>query len=148
LVLTKEVKGMYKKILLAIDGSDHSKRAAENAINIAKFSSNTNMEIIYVIDPNRAKSELLNNWNPDDLGDKQKSCITDVEKMAKEFGISYETNILYGEPGPTIVEYANKIKTDIVIMGSRGLNGLQEFVIGSVSHKVLKRANCPVLIVK
>ncbi|MCL6573489.1 MAG: universal stress protein [Bacillus sp. (in: Bacteria)] len=139
---------MYKKILLAIDGSDHSKRAAENAITIAKFSLNSMLEIIYVIDPKRAKSEILNNWDPDDLGDKQKSYITEVEKMATKFGISYETTILYGEPGPTIVEYANKTKTDIVILGSRGLNGLQEFVIGSVSHKVLKRTNCPVLIVK
>jgi nucleotide-binding universal stress UspA family protein len=139
---------MYKKILLAIDGSDHSKRAAANAITIAKFSLNSMLEIIYVIDPKRAKSEILNNWDPDDLGDKQKSYITEVEKMATEFGISFETTILYGEPGSTIVEYANKTKTDIVILGSRGLNGLQEFVIGSVSHKVLKRTNCPVLIVK
>jgi nucleotide-binding universal stress UspA family protein len=68
--------------------------------------------------------------------------------MAKESGVNYELKVLHGLPGPTIVDYANKNQIDIVIIGSRGLNTLQEFVLGSVSHKVAKRANCPVLIVK
>jgi nucleotide-binding universal stress UspA family protein len=72
----------------------------------------------------------------------------EVERMAKESGVSYEIKILHGEPGPVIVDYVNKNNFEIVIIGSRGLNGLQEFVLGSVSHKVAKRANCPVLIVK
>lgn len=46
------------------------------------------------------------------------------------------------------MEYANKGSYDIVIIGSRGLNSLQEMVLGSVSHKVVKRVVCPVLIVK
>jgi nucleotide-binding universal stress UspA family protein len=62
--------------------------------------------------------------------------------------VTYEIKILLGEPGPVIVEYANKEKFDLVVIGSRGLNVLQEMVLGSVSHKVVKRADCPVLIVK
>lgn len=53
--------------------------------------------------------------------------------------------MLYGEPGPSIVYYANKEQFDLVIIGSRGLNSLQEMVLGSVSHKVVKRVKCPVL---
>jgi nucleotide-binding universal stress UspA family protein len=139
---------MYKKILLATDGSEHSKRAAENAIHMASCSDGSKMEIIYVVDPNRAKSETLSNWNSVDTSDKRKKRVEEVENMAKEAGIDYEVHILNGDPGPTIVEYANKNNADVVIIGSRGLNVLQEFVLGSVSHKVAKRANCPVLIVK
>jgi nucleotide-binding universal stress UspA family protein len=139
---------MYKKIFLATDGSEHSKRAAVNAIHITKCSEGSKMEIIYVVDPNRAKSETLSNWNSVDNSDKRKKRVAEVEKMAKEAGIVYEIHMLNGDPGPTIVEYANKNKADVVIIGSRGLNALQEFVLGSVSHKVAKRANCPVLIVK
>jgi nucleotide-binding universal stress UspA family protein len=139
---------MYKKILLATDGSEHSKRAAENAINIAKCSPNSKIEVVYVIDHDKAKSEVLKNWNAADIGDKRKERMKDVEKLAKESGVSYEIKVLHGEPGPSIVEYANKNQFDIVIIGSRGLNTVQEFVLGSVSHKVAKRANCPVLIVK
>jgi nucleotide-binding universal stress UspA family protein len=139
---------MYKKIALATDGSEHSKRAAENAIHIAKCSSGSKIEIIYVVDHDKVKSDVLSNWNSADIGDTRKSRMREVEKMAKESGVSYEIKILHGEPGPIIVDYVNKNNFEIVIIGSRGLNVLQEFVLGSVSHKVAKRANCPVLIVK
>lgn len=71
-----------------------------------------------------------------------------MEKLVKESGLNYEVVILKGEPGQVLVDYINNKGTDLAIMGSRGLNVLQEFVLGSVSHKVTKRANCPVLIVK
>lgn len=139
---------MYKKIALATDGSEHAKRAAENAINIAKYSVNSKIEIIYVVDPDKVKSDVLSNWNSADIDDKRKSRLKDVERMAQQSGVAYDIKILHGEPGPAIVDYVNKNNFEIAIIGSRGLNTLQEFVLGSVSHKVAKRANCPVLIVK
>jgi nucleotide-binding universal stress UspA family protein len=139
---------MYKKILLASDGSEHSKRAAENAIHIAKCSQGSTVDVVYVVDHDRAKSDVLKNWNSSELGDSRVERLKTVENIAKEAGVTYKLTILHGEPGPIIVDYINKNQFDIAIIGSRGLNGLQEFVLGSVSHKVAKRANCPVLIVK
>lgn len=139
---------MYKKIALATDGSLHAKRAAENAIQLAKLNPHSKIEIIYAVDPDKVKSEVLANWNSADVGDSRKGRFKEVERMARDAGVSYELKILHGEPGPEIVKYVNKHNFDIVIIGSRGLNTLQEFVLGSVSHKVAKRANCPVLIVK
>jgi len=139
---------MYKKILLATDGSEHSKRAAENAIHIATCTEGSKIEVVYVVDADRAKSDVLSNWNSVDVNDSRKQRMKDVEEKAKEAGVSYEIKVLHGEPGPAIVEYVNKNQIDVVVIGSRGLSGIQEFVLGSVSHKVAKRANCPVLIVK
>ncbi|WP_456271982.1 universal stress protein [Bacillus sp. AK031] len=139
---------MYKKILLATDGSEHSKRAAENAIHIAQCSEGSAIEVVYVVDAGRAKSDVLANWNSSEMNDFRKERMKDVERKAKEAGVSYDIKVLHGEPGPAIVEYVNANEVDLVVIGSRGLNGLQEFVLGSVSHKVAKRANCPVLIVK
>jgi nucleotide-binding universal stress UspA family protein len=139
---------MYKKIALATDGSEHSKRAAENAIKIAKCTPNSKIEVLFVVDPDKAKSDVLSNWNSADIEDKRKSRLKDVERMAQQSGVAHEIKILHGEPGPVIVDYVNKNNFEIAIIGSRGLNTLQEFVLGSVSHKVAKRANCPVLIVK
>ncbi|WP_335869551.1 universal stress protein [Bacillus sp. 2205SS5-2] len=139
---------MYKKIVLATDGSEHSKRAAQNAIHIAKCSSKSFIEVVYVIDPSRSKSDVLHNWNSVDVNELRKDRMKEVESEAKRAGVDYEIKVLHGDPGPTIVDYVNKNKADIVIIGSRGLNALQEFVLGSVSHKVAKRSNCPVLIVK
>jgi nucleotide-binding universal stress UspA family protein len=139
---------MYKKIVLATDGSEHSKRAAENAIHIATCTEGSTIEVVYVVDANRAKSDVLANWNSVEINDSRKERMKEVERKAKEAGVSYEIKVLHGEPGPAIVEYINKYKADVVVIGSRGLNKLQEFVLGSVSHKVAKHANCPVLIVK
>ncbi|MBT2669079.1 universal stress protein [Bacillus sp. ISL-4] len=139
---------MYKKILLATDGSEHSKRAAEQAISIAKCNEDSSIDVVYVVDNDRSKTEVLNNWNSANLNDLRKKRMKFVENKAKEAGVKFQINILNGEPGPTIVNYANKNNFELVIIGSRGLNSLQELMLGSVSHKVAKRANCPVLIVK
>lgn len=139
---------MYKKILLATDGSKYSKRAAENAIHIASCSEGSSLAFVFVVDAEKAKTDILHNWNSIDVNDSRKKQLTEAEEMAKKASVSYQVKILHGEPGPAIVEYANKNNFDVVIIGSRGLNGLQEFVLGSVSHKVAKRAQCPVLIVK
>lgn len=93
-------------------------------------------------------AEVLNAWNSPDINDKRRFRMKDVEKMAAEAQVDYEIKILHGEPGPAIVNHANENDFDLVVIGSRGLNVFQEFVLGSVSHKVAKRANCPVLIVK
>jgi nucleotide-binding universal stress UspA family protein len=139
---------MYKQIALATDGSQHAIRAAENALQIAKCSQNSKVEILYVVDPDKVKSEVLANWNSAGLEDSRKKRLRQVIKMAENAGVSYDITILHGDPGPEIVDYVNRKKFEIVVIGSRGLNALQEFVLGSVSHKVAKRANCPVLIVK
>lgn len=139
---------MFTKILLATDGSDHSIRAAEKAVDIAKCSPGSKVEVIYVVDGETSKSEVLRNWNAIAVTDSRKEKLKTTEEKAKKAGIQYEIKILHGEPGPTIVQHANEHDFDLVIVGSRGRNALQEFVLGSVSHKVAKRANCPVMIVK
>ncbi|WP_339147837.1 MULTISPECIES: universal stress protein [unclassified Sutcliffiella] len=139
---------MFHKILLASDGSEHSKRAAEKAIEVAKCSKDSLLEIVYVIDGDQAKSDVLQNWNTADLDDKRTKKIRWVEQKAKESNITFNVKTLSGEPGPSIVKHANEYDFDLVVIGSRGLNTLQEFVLGSVSHKVAKRAQCPVMIVK
>lgn len=139
---------MYKNIILATDGSDHAERAAENAMYMAKCTEGSLVEIVFVVDSDKVKSDVLSNWNCADLDGKRKERIREVEKLARASEVSYKVTILQGDPGPAIVEYANNNHADIIVIGSRGLSGLQEFVLGSVSHKVAKRANCPVLIVK
>ncbi|MBT2643468.1 universal stress protein [Bacillus sp. ISL-41] len=139
---------MYQKILLAADGSEHSKRAADHAIMIANCQGDSKIEIVYVVDGDSSKSDVLSNWNSSDINDKRKERLKDIEQKAKNSGVNFEIKILHGEPGPAMVEYTNQNKFDLVVIGSRGLNGLQELMLGSVSHKVAKRANCPVMIVK
>lgn len=139
---------MYKNILLAADGSENSLRAAEEAIKIASLSNNCNIEVLLIVDFSKVKNEVLHAEGKEALELSRRKKISHIEEKLKLSNLSYKIKILHGEPGPTIVEHANKEKFDLVIVGSRGLNSVQEMVLGSVSHKIAKRVQCPVLIVK
>ena len=139
---------MFKKILLAADGSSHSLRAAEKALELAKKNKASKVDVLYVVDGNTSKQDVLHSWNSIGVETKRREKMNLIEKKALKLEINYEIMIIRGEPGPTIVRFANKNEYDLVVIGSRGLNMMQEMVLGSVSHKVAKRVLCPVLIVK
>lgn len=137
---------MYKHILLAVDGSENAVRAAKEAVKIATEESL--IEMVYVADFEKAKTEVLHATSSESLLLERKRKVAPIEEVLKETGKNYKLTILHGTPGPEIVKYANEKQVDVVVIGSRGLNGLQEMVLGSVSHKVMKRVHCPALIVK
>jgi len=139
---------MYKRIVLAVDGSDNSLRAADEAIKIASMGEKSMIDLVYVVDFDKVKSDVLHSQSKTALDYSRRKHLIPFEHKLKGRNINYEINILNGYPGPTIIKYANESNTDLLIIGSRGLNALQEMVLGSVSHKVVKRVEAPVLIVK
>ncbi len=139
---------MYKNILLAVDGSEHSLRAMKEAIKMATLVDDCAIEVVYVVDYSKSKDEVLHSQGKEELDLSRRKKLLPIEEQLKSSDLSYRLKLLHGEPGPAIVDYANKENFDLVILGSRGLNSLQEMVLGSVSHKVVKRVKCPVLIVK
>lgn len=138
---------MYTKILVAVDGSENSRRAAEHAAHLASLSS-AKVHILYVLDYDRTRSDVLLNAGSADLHDDRRKRMAPIEELFERSGIAFDFVIRHGAPGPTIVNFANEGNFDLVIIGSRGLNSFQEMVLGSVSHKVAKRVVAPVLIVK
>ncbi len=139
---------MYQKILVAADGSDHSLRAAHEAVKMAKSNIGAVVTLLYVIDYEKARNEILHGQSSDEVHFERRKHLAPLEAIFQEAGVAFETKTLHGTPGPTIVKHANDTGYDVVVIGSRGLNGLQEMVLGSVSHKVAKRVHGPVVIVK
>lgn len=139
---------MYKRILLAVDGSEHALRATDEAIKIASLSNGCKIDVVLVAEFSKAKREVIHAAGKEELEMARRQKISPVTENLKQNEIAFTVEILHGEPGPTIVEYANKNDFDLLVIGSRGLNVFQEMVLGSVSHKVVKRANCPVMVVK
>lgn len=137
---------MYQHILLAVDGSENAVRASKEAVKIASESSL--IEMVYVADFEKAKTEVLYAKSSESLMLERKRKVAPIEEILRSAGKRFKLTILHGTPGPEIVKYANEKKVDLVIIGSRGMNSLQEMVLGSVSHKVMKRVRCPALIVK
>ncbi|WP_053218727.1 universal stress protein [Virgibacillus senegalensis] len=139
---------MFNKILLASDGSEHAIRALDKALLLVRNNSSAFIEVVFVIDREQSRADVLHNWNSADLEKKRKQKLAFTEQKLKKADVDYQITILHGEPGPTIVKYANEKEFDVCVIGSRGLNSLQEMVLGSVSHKVAKRVKCPVMVVK
>ena len=139
---------MYKHILLAADGSENSVRATKEAIKLASAMPDSLIDVVFVADFNKSKSDVLHAGTAERLEVERRRKLMPIESLIRDASIKSKITILKGTPGPEIVRYANEKKVDIVVIGSRGLNGLQEMVLGSVSHKVMKRVNCPALIVK
>lgn len=139
---------MFKKILLAYDGSDNAYRAAEKAAYIAKTTEGAVITIVYVVNSSTSKGDVLHHSSKEEIQAKRKQRLNKVVGFLDNQGIAHEQEILYGEAPEKIVEFANTHAFDLVVVGSRGLNGLQEMVLGSVSHKVAKRVKAPVMIIK
>ncbi|PYZ95210.1 universal stress protein [Salipaludibacillus keqinensis] len=140
---------MFKKILLAGDGSPHSIRACEKAIYLAKHTEGSSITFIHVVDDVPSQADVMDaEMRPRDIPDHRKARILPLQQKIESENISLNVKHAFGEPGPTIVREANDGNYDVVVIGSRGLNQFQQMVLGSVSHKVAKRVHCPILIVK
>lgn len=138
---------MYKHIVVAVDGSDNAKRAVEQAAELAKASGDDcKVDVVSVIAID-VYSDMV--YDPIEAhGDAQKELVEPSLKILDDAGVKYELSLMHGRPADEIIRFAEKNNADLVVIGSRGLNALQEFAIGSVSHKVIKHVKCPILVVK
>ncbi len=137
---------MYKNIVIAVDGSDNALRAAEEGVKIAKLEQGAKVHVVSVIAID-VYSDMV--YDPIEAhGDAQRELVGPALQKMDEAGIDVELKLLHGRPADEVIRFADKVDADLVIIGSRGLNALQEFAIGSVSHKVIKHVKCPVLVVK
>ncbi|MCW1927705.1 universal stress protein [Bhargavaea beijingensis] len=138
---------MYEKIIVAVDGSAHSGRAAKHGATIAK-ATGASVDLLYVVDYDRSRPQEFEHVTKEELDSYIRDQLSEIFTVFSDMGIRPELQIQFGEPGPAIVKFINSAGYDLAIVGSRGLNAFQEMVLGSVSHKVAKRAECPVLLVK
>ena len=137
---------MYKHILVAVDGSDNSLRAMEDAIKVA--STESQIEILYVASTGHVASDILKAGTLDEYNEQNRHKFAREEAAVKSSGIAYNVTIEYGEAGKIIAKYANDNDVDLIVLGRRGLTAMQEMVFGSVSTYVMKHVNCSCLLVK
>jgi nucleotide-binding universal stress UspA family protein len=136
----------WKKIVFATDGSKHSVKAADRAIQFAK-SYGGELRVISVVDvPSEFYAEAPQ--AVEDLVRKAKSYVADVKKKAEAEGVETETFVGEAEADEAITNLAKEQNADMIIIGSHGRTGLRRLLMGSVAEKVIGYAPCPVLVVK
>lgn len=144
---------MYDTILVPIDGSDHALEALKVAVQLA--SSDATIHLVNVPELPPATDELGRwveasniNVSRTDAEEAGYDLLEKTCKSLEEPGVELETTVHWGPPARAIVEEADKLGVDAIIMGSRGLSDLSGLIIGSVSHKVMHTAHCRVILVR
>ena len=140
---------MFERILLAVDGSEHALHATRKAAELARLMKPVELRIVVAYDPIPL---YLGEPNMQIVITNRKGEAEEILNAAvKEVGTvpcEIHTEILEGDPASAILEIANVRKSDVIVMGSRGLGRLAGLLLGSTSQKVVSHAPCPVLIVR
>ncbi len=140
---------MFNLILLAVDGSEHSQRAARTAGDLARAVKAERLRIVTIYE---AVPSFLGEPN---LSQAIAARTAEAEKVLQAAEIlvgkvpsDSHREILEGPVSEAIIEVAATWKSNLLSMGSRGLGRLQGALLGSNSQKVVSHAHCPVLIVR
>jgi nucleotide-binding universal stress UspA family protein len=132
------------KIVVGYDGSDGAKLALDRAITLA--GDNGRITVVAAAEtharPGITEGVRL---DPSEIQRRRKD-LEEAKALLAERGIDAETLEAQGDPGDVILNSAKD--ADLVVVGSRGLNPFQRLLLGSVSTKVVHRAECDVLVVR
>jgi len=141
------------KILLAADGSKHSVKSVKSLIGLAaSFRENPQVELIYVHLPvpklPRMKwavsaKQIQQYYEKDGW-----AALSKAKKLLGASGIRYAARILVGPIAETIVREALRTRSDLIVIGTRGMTAAASLLLGSTATRVLHLSSVPVLLVK
>jgi len=144
----------FSKILVGIDQSESSDLTFEYAIRLSKLSG-ARIYLVYVIQIPQTAGSFVGISDLEKYLEEEAQKLLDsiVMRAAKKFNlgeniINIEKIIKKGHPSKVILDLSKSIDVDLIVVGSRGLGSVKEFLLGSVSHSVARHASVPVLIVK
>lgn len=144
-----------RTIMVPVDFSENSMRAVDYAIRLGKrFGSRLILVHVY-----HFPVELLTDWSAygtlagsgellEALRKEREEQLTALAQEKAGAGLEISTHVLEGTPFSEIVKLSRDEGADILIMGTRGLTGLKHVLIGSTAEKVVRKAPCPVLVLK
>ena len=138
---------MYENILLPYDGSEGAAEVLHHASEIAHWADAT-IQVLYVADTTRDSVTVVDGETVDALERKGENIVEEATKTLDTLGISYDTDVVQGNPASTIVDYAERYDQDIIVMPTHGREGISRYLIGSVSEKVVRLSPVPVLTVR
>jgi nucleotide-binding universal stress UspA family protein len=139
---------MYDTILLPTDGSGPSEAARDHALGLAAAYGAT-LHVIYVVDDDALRAARIDSdVVVEGFEAEGESLVGQVAAAAAEDGVDCETAVLHGHPHDVIVDYATDHGVDLVVMGTHGRHGVSRFLLGSVTERVVRTSDVPVLTVR
>ena len=147
---------LRKKILVAIDGSPMSDKAAEEAVRLAAGNQGQFRSKVYamLVLPNAPRTTFPDFVPPKPVKEtEQWKEVRDkiffvIEKIAEETGIPLEIKVAHGDPVDELLAFAGREDIDVIVIGSTGKGFIKRKVLGSVSDRVVRNAKCSVYVVR
>lgn len=140
---------MFKNILIAYDGSEHARKAATLAGDLARYQrSETDVWIVTVMDP--APWQMGEPNLSEYIAQHTRAGEELIQAAAELIGaeVDLHRELLFGTPAESILKVAETRNCDLIVMGARGLSLLEMILLGSQTQKVINQARCPVLVAR
>lgn len=135
---------MYDDILLPYDGSDGATAVLDHVAAVANWADAT-VHLLYVADTNRNSVSVVGDRAVDGLVRQGEEVVSEAAARLDDRGVAHRTDVVQGNPAPTIVEYAADYGHDLIVVPTHGREGLSRYLVGSVAEKVVRLASTPVL---
>ncbi|MFB6084134.1 MAG: universal stress protein [Halorientalis sp.] len=135
---------MHDVILVATDGSEPAQRAVDHAFELAEASDAT-VHVMSVVDTKRYGEPALSSAELvlDDFEDRAQALLQYIAERGEEIDVNLVTEQTHGEPHAEILEYADEVDADVLVLGRHGLSRTGHH-IGSVSDRVVDGSDRPV----
>lgn len=137
----------FSRILVCCDGSKYSETALRKACGLAKHYKSS-LTLIHVVEKTKKSEILAGKEYLQILKKYAKSSLDKAQKIANEEGFSPKVVTREGSIADEIIRYAKLDKTDLIVVGSKGLGAVLHLLLGSVSSKLAHHSLCSVLIIK
>lgn len=143
---------IFKRIMVATDGSEFAKGAVATAIELARLNK-TKLYAVHVISlgflyESLPTDEELEQAYQERIMTEGKEATAFVENAGRAANVEIESVILRGIPAEEIIGFAERNDIDLIVMGTHGRTGIKRFLLGSVAEKVVRHATKSVLVVR
>lgn len=138
---------MYEHILFPTDGSDGADAALEHAVAQADEYDAT-LHVLYVTNTTYMGSGAAEATTVETLRSSGAEVLDETVDRITARGIDVVGQQLEGDPHSVIVEYSEEADIDLIVMGTHGRTGLDRYLLGSVTEKVVRTSENPVLTVR
>lgn len=136
---------MVDHIVIPVDGSDESKRAATRGLELATVVDAT-VDVVHVVEKKSIRLATSTEERTR-LRERGESVLEEIAEIAADLGQPVRTELAEGKPGKQICEYAAQRDATMIVIGRQGLTGLGKRLLGGVTEYVLHRSEIPVLVV-
>jgi len=138
---------MYEDILFPTDGSDGADEALSHALELVKTHDST-IHVLSVVDSTYLGSAAAEATTIESLQARTEQVVDETVDEITAHGADVVAERRMGDPYEEIIDYAETEGVDMIVMGTHGRSGLDRFLLGSVTEKVVRTADAPVLTVR